>query len=336
MKYFIILALLVSFLLRVNANEEFNSTGLLHTKNRLNGSSIQDAFGNTKEIALKTTVRLLRNNKLIALGGIVHPSGYVLTKASSCVGARQAVTFDGEKYSLKIKKRFEETDLAIYKLISEKDSFHVVDWELENNTTEGSWVLAAHPSLEEIRIGVASGNSREIGREGGVMGVLLSGDKTKIGGVKVSEIVPQAAAYRAGLLEGDIITHVDERRVKNQDTLIKIVGKKDPGDVVRVNVSREGEQKKFVITLGHRSVTFDLFNRNLQMSGPVSKRKDNFQMILQHDLPLGKEAMGGPLFNLNGKCIGFNIARVDRVTTYALPSYLPQHVIAFFLKSIPD
>ena len=101
-------------------------------------------------------------------------------------------------------------------------------------------------------------------------------------------------------------------------------------------MSREGEQKKFVITLGHRSVTFDLFNRNLQMSGPVSKRKDNFQMILQHDLPLGKEAMGGPLFNLNGKCIGFNIARVDRVTTYALPSYLPQHVTAFFLKSIPD
>ena len=31
------------------------------------------------------------------------------------------------------------------------------------------------------------------------------------------------------------------------------------------------------------------------MSGPVSKRKDNFPMIIQHDLPLPKEAMGGPL-----------------------------------------
>ena len=56
------------------------------------------------------------------------------------------------------------------------------------------------------------------------------------------------------------------------------------------------------------------------MSGPVSKRKDNFPRILQHDLPLPKEAMGGPLFDLDGDCIGINIARVDRVTTYALPA----------------
>lgn len=332
----VILILLTGFSLHVQAEEDFNNSRVLDTTDRLNGSSIQDAFGSSKDIALKTTVRLLRNNKLIALGGIVHKDGYILTKASSCVGAREAETFDGKKYSLKIKKRFEETDLALYKLISDENSFQVVDWEIENNTSEGSWVLAAHASLEEIRIGVASGNSRKIGREGGVMGVLLSNAQNKIGGVKVSEIVPQAAAYRAGLLEGDIITHVDKRRVKNQDSLIKIVGKKDPGDVVRINVNRKGVLKNFVVTLGHRSVTFDLFNRNLQMSGPVSKRKDNFEMILQHDLPIPKESMGGPLFDLNGKCIGFNIARVDRVTTYALPSFLPKKVITPFLQAIPN
>ena len=77
---------------------------------------------------------------------------------------------------------------------------------------------------------------------------------------------------------------------------------------------------KFRVTLGHRSVTFDLFNRNLQMSGPVSKRKDNFPLIIQHDLPLPKEAMGGPLFDLEGNCIGINIARVDRVTVFSLPA----------------
>jgi S1-C subfamily serine protease len=29
--------------------------------------------------------------------------------------------------------------------------------------------------------------------------------------------------------------------------------------------------------------------------------------------------MGGPLINLDGKAIGINVARVDRVTTFALP-----------------
>ena len=67
------------------------------------------------------------------------------------------------------------------------------------------------------------------------------------------------------------------------------------------------------------------------MSGPVSKRKDNFPMILQHDLPLPKNSMGGPLFNLEGECIGFNIARVDRVTIYALPESQVRNTLSKFL-----
>ena len=334
MKEIFIAVFILAIFSFVLGEDDLNGSKVLNADNRLNGKSIQNAFGKAKDISLESTVRLLRNQKLIALGGVIHPSGYILTKASTCVGAREAETFDGKKYSLKIKKRFEECDLAIYQLISEKKLFPALNWEIENNATEGSWVIAAHSSLNEIRVGVKSGNSRKIEREGGVMGVLLINDNSKIKGVKVSEVVPQAAAYRAGLLQNDIITHVDERRVKTQDSLIKIVGKKDPGDVVKITLFRKNEIKKFVVTLGHRSVTFDLFNRNLQMSGPVSKRKDNFSMILQHDLPLPREAMGGPLFNIEGNCIGFNIARVDRVTTYSLPSTLSKKLVDLYLKNI--
>ena len=316
-------------------SEDSNRSKLLALDYRLNGKSIQNAFGNAKDSALKSTVRLLRNDKLIALGGFIHPDGYILTKASSCVGAREAETFDGTKYPLKIKRRFEENDLAIYQLISKDNSFPVLNWETKKNVTEGSWVIAAHYSLNEIRVGIKSGNYRKIDREGGVMGVLLVNDDTKAKGVKISEVVPQAAAYRAGLLQDDIITYVDNRRVKTQDSLIKIVGKKDPGDVVQIKLIRNNEIKNFVVTLGHRSVTFDLFNRNLQMSGPVSKRKDSFSTVLQHDLPLPREAMGGPLFNLNGQCIGINIARVDRVTMYALPTTESLKTINSFFQKIP-
>ena len=113
---------------------------------------------------------------------------------------------------------------------------------------------------------------------------------------------------------------VDGRTVRKRDQVVNLVSKKDPGDVVTVEVLRKNKSMNYRITLGHRSVTFDLFNRNLQMSGPVSKRKDNFPLIIQHDLPLPKEAMGGPLFDLEGNCIGINIARVDRVTVFSLPA----------------
>ena len=298
-----------------------NGSFKLEKKFRLNGLATQAAFGESSEQALRTTVRLTRNDKLIALGGIVDSRGYVLTKASDCVGAREAETSDGKKYRLKIKKRDEATDLALYQLLAEDDtSFPVVNWQEGNNTKTGSWVLSAFSMLKEIRVGVASGNPRKIGREGGVMGVILGQDGDSVGGVRINEVVPQAAAYKSGLREGDVITKVDGRRVKKRDHVVKVVSNNDPGDVVRIEIKRKEELKIFNVTLGHRSVTFDLFNRNLQMSGPVSKRKDNFPQILQHDLPLPKNSMGGPLFNLQGECIGFNIARVDRVTIYSLPS----------------
>jgi S1-C subfamily serine protease len=147
-------------------------------------------------------------------------------------------------------------------------------------------------------------------------------------------VVPQAAADKAGLLSGDLITKVDGRNVSKNNQIVTLINDKDPGDVVVLSILRKDETKEFRVTLGHRSVTFELFNRNMQMSGPVSKRKDNFPMIFQHDLPLPKEAMGGPVFDLNGKCLGINIARVDRVTVFSLPSKIVRDRLDDFLSGL--
>ena len=300
------------------SDNDSNGTKVLSPDQRINGIDIQNAFGSTKEAALTTTVRLLRNNKLIALGGIVSPEGYVLTKASSCVGARIATLSNGEIFKLRIKKRDEDLDLALYQIISDRNDFPHVIWSENNSTQKIAWVLSAFTELNEIRVGITSAKPRKIGREGGVMGVILGNESSK--GVRISEVVPQAAADKSGLQQGDVIQKVEGRMVKKRDQVVDLVGKKDPGDVVSIIILRKNTLEEFKITLGHRSVTFDLFNRNLQMSGPVSKRKDNFPMVIQHDLPLPKEAMGGPLFNIDGECVGINIARVDRVTIYSLPS----------------
>jgi serine protease Do len=76
-----------------------------------------------------------------------------------------------------------------------------------------------------------------------------------------------------------------------------------------------------------------LFNRNILMSGPISKRRDNFPIILQHDIPLEYNHMGGPVFNLEGECVGINIARVDRVTNYAIPSYLVGPILSEWVEN---
>ena len=60
--------------------------------------------------------------------------------------------------------------------------------------------------------------------------------------------------------------------------------------------------------------------RNDAMSGRVSKRRTNFPRVIQTDLPLSVRSVGGPLLDLDGRCVGMNIARANRCETFAIPS----------------
>ena len=137
-------------------------------------------------------------------------------------------------------------------------------------------MISASPSLEELKFGVVSATSRPIAREGGVMGVLLEESNSSDLGIEVVEVLPQAAGDRAGLRVMDRILRMDGRPVKTVEYINRMLQNKDPGDLVTLLVNRKDKEILLRVTLGHRAVAFDLFNRNLLMSGPVSKRKDNF------------------------------------------------------------
>ena len=296
----------------------------LSASQRLNGANTRKAFAKTKQAAFASTVRLIRNGKLITHGTIVSKEGLLLTKASACVGAREAVLADGQSYPVRIRRRDEKTDLALLQMMAKDKSFEPVQWSTEMLPKEGGWMVSADPKLKGLKVGVNSGTPRAIKREGGVIGVILGRDGDPTGGIAIAEVVPRAAGATAGLKKGDVVTKVNGKSVKRREQVIELVGSHDPGDVVSIEVIRDERSFSYQVTLGHRSVTFEMFNRNLQMSGPVSKRKDNFPMIIQHDLPLPPEAMGGPVLDINGKAVGLNMARVDRVTTYALTAKVAQ------------
>ena len=296
----------------------------LSASQRLNGANTRKAFAKTKQAAFASTVRLIRNGKLITHGTIVSKEGLLLTKASACVGAREAVLADGQSYPVRIRRRDEKTDLALLQMMAKDKSFEPVQWSNEMLPKEGGWMVSADPKLKGLKVGVNSGKPRAIKREGGVIGVILGRDGDATGGIAIAEVVPRAAGATAGLKKGDVVTKVNGKSVIRREQVIELVGSHDPGDVVSIEVTRDERSFSYQVTLGHRSVTFEMFNRNLRMSGPVSKRKDNFPMIIQHDLPLPPEAMGGPVLDINGKAVGLNMARVDRVTTYALTAKVAQ------------
>ena len=67
---------------------------------------------------------------------------------------------NGDSYKLKIKKRNEELDLALYQMISDRDDFSFIKWN-ESNLQMQSLVLSAYTELDEIRVGIKSAKPRK-------------------------------------------------------------------------------------------------------------------------------------------------------------------------------
>lgn len=290
--------------------------------------------GSHEKSILSTNVSLYRNQKKIALGTIVDSRGLLLTKASASVGAKYGINASGEKFSVRIRKRDENTDLALLQIIDSNRLWPAVQWEVENNrTAEGCWIISPHENLQHLHLSMLSGKVREVPREGGVMGIIFADNDNP--NVSIIDVLPQSAGDRGGLQVGDTIISVDGRQISGGQMVHNLLRNKDPGDLMILKIKRRGVQLEKRITLGHRSVTFDLFNRNLLMSGSVSKRKDNFPKIIQHDAPLPYFAMGGGMFSPMGQCLGINIARVDRVTTYAIPFSEINPLLEKWLIDIP-
>ena len=60
------------------------------------------------------------------------------------------------------------------------------------------------------------------------------------------------------------------------------------------------------------------FQNNL--GGRLSVRRFGFPLALQHDTVLRPVDCGGPVVDLDGRVVGFNIARAGRTESYLIPT----------------
>ncbi|MBL8383902.1 MAG: Do family serine endopeptidase [Burkholderiales bacterium] len=69
-------------------------------------------------------------------------------------------------------------------------------------------------------------------------------------GAVVEKVLPNTAAERAGLREGDVILRFDGKPVEKHTDLPRIVGNTKPGQKVQVQVWRNGAAREIALTLG--------------------------------------------------------------------------------------
>lgn len=68
--------------------------------------------------------------------------------------------------------------------------------------------------------------------------------------VRVTEVITDGPAAKAGLQRGDIIIAVNETRLDAQNRLADVIAKFKPGDVVTLTIQRNDAEQKLKVTLG--------------------------------------------------------------------------------------
>ncbi len=271
------------------------------------------------------TVSIVDGDETVALGTVVDRNGVVVTKASE-LGWQTALRLDEKTLHPTSVEVDELNDLAILQFDYEFDA--EANWISDHAVQRGQILVAPANTRQSVKMGIVSANSRTIEREGGALGVILGRRGFDVGPVRVSELVEEAAAERAGIKVGDIIRSVDGEAVQVNAELIAAIGAHFPGESVRLAVTRGDDSFELDVTLGFRSTYFGLRDRNQQLSGETSTRLNGFASVLQHDIPVAVDAMGGPVVDLAGRVVGINIARADRVCTFALPVALVKEILA--------
>jgi serine protease Do len=293
---------------------------------RTDGKAVQSVFAEAADAAKNCTVRVFNGSKMV-LGTVVSKDGLVVAKNSEFSTVKPGlvrVMGPGTKIArARVVARDIPHDLIILDLGREMDPGY--EWGNSKSLERGTWlvaVVADSPPRVGVRGGVLSATTRGIKKAGGVIGVILGGrDGKSFGGVQVSEVAKGGPAEKAGVKKNDVIYAIDGKEVFERAKMIEIVKSNDPGTTITVSIKRGEDKKDLKITLGYRNLVFaEMKSRNDKMSGTVSVRRTGFERIIQHEISLGKSDMGGPLFDLEGKLVGINIAKANRVEFFAIPA----------------
>lgn len=290
---------------------------------RTAGPTVHQAFEPVREFLQNSSAVIRRGRKEVIFGTVVSPDGHILTKASE-LGDLDGLSITVDRDSFSSPRMIAEDpiwDVALLKI--EASNLIPVRLSPLDEHAHGTWLVANGATTRtsrRVQIGVVAANEREVFAKGGtVLGVALKDDDDSE--LIVAEVTEGSGAEQAGLQVDDRIIEVAGTKVETRADVGDELKERRVGDEVRVRLIRDKEELELKVKLAGR---VDLFgeeaSRNDMMSGEYSERRSGFPRVMQHDIIGNKHFMGGPVFNLDGQCVGMNIARFSRCETYAIPA----------------
>lgn len=268
------------------------------------------------QTAMPATFEVIADGYWVSMGCVITADGYALTKASELDGMDEVQCRFGKNNSVdaKVVKKDSANDIALLKLTS--GDYPFVSFSGQDPQV-GTILVTPGVRDTVMAVGTCSVTSRNITDRGqAVLGVVPTETN---GGILVQQV--EAAAKRAGIKDGDVITKLSGVAVSAVPQFVNLIRKYREGDEIEVTTKRGQQELVFNVRLGGRRGRIRMAPRfeAMNLLGSInSKRNDSFPWVMQHDTPLMPEQCGGPLVDLNGKVTGLNIARGGRIMSYAI------------------
>jgi serine protease Do len=289
-----------------------------------NNPDVKTSFRPVVRAANLCVVRIKCNAQDVALGTIIGPDGWIVTKASEVMALATEIKpkgkitcrlRDGREIEARIVGLHSRLDLAMLKI--DAVDLPAIPWN-PLQPTVGQWLATAGMDDDPLAVGIVSVPRRSIPPAGGVIGIQLVEQN---GAACIEEVLPDHPAAAAGLKPKDVITHLNGQSVPNTMELRDLMRRHRPGETIRLTVKRG--QQMIVVDVKMVAPSSPALKRQREMNKmgmEVSERSDDFPAVVQHDSVLSPTNCGGPVVDLSGKIVGINIAHAGRTETYCLPT----------------
>lgn len=293
----------------------------LESNYRTTGPGVVAAFEAQRAVLQTSSAVILDGRKEAGYGVVISPDGHVLAKASEVAPlGKPAITIDRTKYENAVMLATDPTwDVALMKV--DAQGLIPVTYAPSSEVPQGTWVVANGATTRTARramAGILSAKPREIQAAGGAaLGVVLKPDSKAL---VIEEVSEKSGAKEAGLMKGDVILSIDGKAVKKIEDIAAALKDRKAGTTAKIVYKRGKEERSADVRLAAKSEMFtEMMSRNDMMSGDFSKRRSGFPRVIQHDILGSSTTVGGPLLDLEGRCLGMNIARANRSESYAIP-----------------
>ncbi len=137
-------------------------------------------------------------------------------------------------------------------------------------------------------------------------------------GIRVTRVVPSSSAASAGLQVGDVLRSLDGRPLQSRRTLAEELNQRAIGDLVRFEVDRDGAEREIEMELGIRPGA-STFGLPTNTTTGTSRLRGGFGEVHLLDADIPPHHMGSAVIDLEGRLVGWTVARRTRTSVVVVP-----------------